>query len=316
MASLKRSDTKQAKKSVGRKSPAGKTPEDRLMVRLAVPNKGRIAIPIMDLLEKSGLHIPESGSERRLITKTLDPHIEILFARPIDIPEYVANGAADLGITGHDMVVERGSEVAELLDLKIGKATLVLAVHDDSGVQSVRDLRDAKIATEFPVITRNFFAEHDVAVSIVRVGGACEVTPHLGIADAIVDLTSSGTTLRTNRLKVISDVLPTSTFVIANLESLRKKKEKIDEIVLALESVVRAKGQCYLMMNVKRSCLAAVKKVLPGLSGPTVMDVASTQDLVAVHAVVSEERVYALINALKRAGAKDILVMGIQRMIR
>lgn len=286
------------------------------MVRLAVPNKGRIAVPIMDLLEKSGLHVPESGSERRLITKTLDPHVEILFARPIDIPEYVATGAADLGITGHDMVIERGSDVAEILDLTIGQATLVLAVHDDSGIRSPEDLRDAKIATEFPAITRQFFAGNRIPVSIVRVGGACEATPHLGIADAIVDLTSSGTTLRTNRLKVIADVLSTSTFVIANRLSLKEKKEKIDEIILALESVVRAKGQCYLMMNARRSCLDAVKKVLPGLSGPTVMDVASTQDLVAVHAVVSEERVYSLINALKRAGAKDILVMGIQRMIR
>ena len=289
---------------------------DPAMVRLAVPNKGRIASPIMDLLEKSGLHVPESGMERRLVTKTLDPHVEILFARPVDIPEYVATGAADIGITGHDMVLERGSDVEELLDLKIGMATVVLAVHEDSGIRSVRDLKGAKVATEFPAIARQFFADQGIPVSIVRVGGACEATPHLGIADAIVDLTSSGMTLRTNRLRVLTDILRTSTIVIANKGSLKKKQEKIDEIVLALESVIRARGQCYLMMNVRRACLPAIEKVLPGLSGPTVMDVASTQDLVAVHAVVSEERVYALINALKRSGAKDILVMGIQRMIR
>jgi ATP phosphoribosyltransferase len=271
----------------------------------------------MDLVEKSGLHLPETGGERRLITKTLDPHVEILFARPVDIPEYVASGAADIGITGHDMVVERGSDVIELLDLKIGHATLVLAVHEESGITGVSDLAGAKIATEFPAITGRFFEQHGVTIgSIVRVGGACEATPHLGIADAIVDLSSSGTTLKTNRLKVIAEVLVTSTFVIANPHSLNEKRLKIDEIALALESVVRARGQCYLMMNVRRSCLDAVQKVLPGLSGPTVMDVASSEDLVAVHAVVSEERVYALINALKRAGAKDILVMAIQRMIR
>jgi ATP phosphoribosyltransferase len=131
-----------------------------------------------------------------------------------------------------------------------------------------------------------------------------------------VDLSSSGTTLKTNRLRVLADVLETSTHLIANPESLRTKKEKIDEILLAIESVVRARGQCYLMMNVKRTALEAVKNVLPGLSGPTVMDVASKEDLVAVHAVVNEERVYTLINALRRAGAKDILVMAIQRMIR
>ena len=285
------------------------------MVRLAIPNKGRIAAPIMDLMEKSGLHLPDV-SERRLITRTLDPHVEILFARPIDIPEYVATGAADLGITGHDMVTERESAVEELLDLQFGKAKLVLAVREDSGITSAKDLKGAKVATEFPVITRNYFARHHVPVNIVIVGGACEATPHLGIADAIVDLSSSGTTLKTNRLKVIDVVMETSTHLIANRNSLKNKKEKIGEICCALESVVRARGQCYLMMNVNRASLDTVKRVLPGLSGPTVMDVASTEDLVAVHAVVNEERVYALINALKRAGARDILVMSIQRMIR
>jgi ATP phosphoribosyltransferase len=285
------------------------------VVRLAIPNKGRIAAPIMELVEKSGLHLAGTG-ERRLITRTLDPHVEILFARPVDIPEYVANGAADLGITGHDMVVERESDVEELLDLQLGRAKLVLAVHEDSDITSVKQLEGRKIATEFPVIARTYFARHGVDVSVVLVGGACEATPHLGIADAIVDLSSSGTTLKTNRLRVIDEVLATSTRLIANRDALRAKKDKIDEIHLALESVIRARGQCYLMMNVKRSSLDTVKNLLPGLSGPTVMDVASSEGLVAVHAVVNEERVYALINALKRAGAKDILVMGIQRMIR
>ena len=291
------------------------TPSFSEVVRLAIPNKGRIAAPITELVEKSGLHLAET-SERRLITKTLDPHVEILFARPVDIPEYVATGAADLGITGHDMVVERESDVEELLDLQFGKAKLVLAVHEDSGITSVKQLAGKKVATEFPVITRSFFARHKVTVEIVQVGGACEATPQLGIADAIIDLSSSGTTLKTNRLRVLEDVLTTSTHLIANRKSLNSKKDKIEEIHLALESVIRAKGQCYLMMNVKRSSLETVKKVLPGLSGPTVMDVASSEGLVAVHAVVSEERVYTLINQLRRAGAKDILVMAIQRMIR
>lgn len=286
------------------------------VVRLAIPNKGRIAAPILDLVEKSGLHLAESGTERRLITQTLDPHVEILFARPVDIPEYVANGAADLGITGHDMVIERESDVEELLDLQSGRGKLVLAVHEDSGITSVKQLKGKKVATEFPVITGRYFAKKKVDVEIVQVGGACEATPHLGIADAIIDLSSSGTTLKTNRLRVIDEVLTTSTHLIANRESLKKKREKIDEIHLALESVIRARGQCYLMMNARRSCLDAVKKVLPGLSGPTVMDVASSEGLVAVHAVVSEERVYTLINQLRRAGARDILVMAIQRMIR
>ncbi|WP_332449694.1 ATP phosphoribosyltransferase [Methanoculleus sp.] len=285
------------------------------LVRLAIPNKGRIAGPINDLIEKSGLHLVDGG-ERRLITRTRDPNVEILFARPIDIPEYVASGVADLGITGRDMVMERGSAVEQVLDLQTGRATLVVAVPEESEIETVADLAGAKVATEFPAITRSFFAERGVAVTLVTVGGACEATPHLGIADAIVDLSSSGTTLRTNHLRVIEEVLTSTTVLVANPAALTAKQEKIDELVLALESVIRAKGQCYLMMNVHRSALADVKQVLPGLSGPTVMDVASDENLVAVHAVVKEERVYQLINQLKRAGAKDILVMPIERIIR
>ncbi|MCU0632780.1 MAG: ATP phosphoribosyltransferase [Methanolinea sp.] len=265
-------------------------------------------------MEKSGLHLLDSG-ERRLISRTPDPHVEILFARPVDIPEYVANGAADLGITGHDMVLERESDVAELLDLKIGIAALVLAVREDAAFQSPADLQGTRIATEFPVISRHYFQAKDISVTLVPVGGACEATPYLGIAEGIVDLSSSGNTLRSNRLRVLDTVLPTSTMLIANHHSLSSKETKIEEIQLALESVIRARGQCYLMMNARRACVDAVSSVLPGLSGPTVMEVASRDDLVAIHAVVDEERVYQLIHLLKRAGARDILVMSIERMI-
>ncbi|MCK8517747.1 ATP phosphoribosyltransferase [Methanoculleus sp. 7T] len=285
------------------------------LVRLAIPNKGRIAQPINELIERSGLHLVDGG-ERRLITRTHDPNVEILFARPIDIPEYVASGVADLGITGRDMVLERGSAVEQVLDLQIGKATLVVAVPEEADIKAVADLDGAKVATEFPSITRSFFAERGITVTVVTVSGACEATPHLGIADAIVDLSSSGTTLRTNHLRVIEEVLTSTTVLVANPDALAAKREKIDELVLALESVIRAKGQCYLMMNVHRNALSDVKQVLPGLSGPTVMDVASDENLVAVHAVVTEDRVYQLINQLKRAGAKDILVMPIERIIR
>ncbi len=297
----------------GRRGPKDEAPLS--LVRLAIPNKGRIAGPVMELMEKSGLHLLDQG-DRRLISRTPDPHIEVLFARPIDIPEYVANGAADLGITGRDMVCERGAEVEELLDLRFGGATLVIAVKDEDPVQDVSQLAGAKIATEFPQIASRYFRDRNIPVTVVPVGGACEVTPHLGIADAILDLSGSGTTLRANHLRVIEEVLSTSTILIANPQANLDKCDKIEEIVLALDSVIKARGQCYLMMNAHRSCLEEIRKVLPGLSGPTVMEVASREDLVAVHAVVSEERVYGLINRLKRAGARDILVMPIERIIR
>jgi ATP phosphoribosyltransferase len=287
-------------------------PSDR--VRLAVPNKGRIAGPVREILGKSGLH-PE-GDGRQLIAPTRDPAVEILYARPADIPEYVASGVADLGITGLDLVAERGVRVQELLDLGVGKARLVVAVPEESGVQGIADLAGARIATEFPSLTQDYFGGQGVLITVVRVGGACEVTPHLGIADAVVDLTASGETLRTHNLREVAEILATSTRLFGNGESCRKNEGKVEEIRVALESVIRARGQCYLMMNVRRPALGKVKKVLPGLSGPTVMEVASTEDLVAVHAVVEEDRIYRLIPLLKKAGAKDILVVPIDRMVR
>ena len=280
-------------------------------VRIAIPNKGRISVPIRDLIEKSGLGIIDNG-DRTLIARTRDQYVEILYARPIDIPEYVASGVADLGITGHDMVVERGSIVTELLNLGFGSASVVLAVPDNSNMDSPRK----RVSTEFPAITRKYFKKAGVKPVIVPVGGACEATPSLGISDAIVDISSSGTTLRQNHLKIIDTVLETSTYLIANPRSCIDKKEKIDEIHLALESVLNARGKCYLMMNVIRSSLDDVRTIIPGMGGPTIMDVASSADMVAVHAVVDEEKVYQLISRLKQAGARDILVMNIERLIR
>lgn len=284
-------------------------------IRIAIPNKGRISIPIRDLIDKSGLGIIDNG-DRTLIARTRDPHVEILYARPIDIPEYVASGVADLGITGHDMVIERGSHVIELLNLGFGNASVVLAIPDDSLYTSPHDLDGKRVSTEFPAITRKYFKKIGVKPVIVPVGGACEATPSLGISDAIVDISSSGTTLRQNHLQIIDTVLTTSTYLIANPKSCIDKKEKIDELHLALESVINARGKCYLMMNVIRSSVNDIRTIIPGMGGPTIMEVASSSDMVAIHAVVDEEKVYQLINRLKQAGARDILVTNIERLIR
>lgn len=283
-------------------------------IRLAIPNKGRIAEPINDLMNKSGIHILVSTS-RQLIAKTVDPQIEVLFVRPIDIPEYVAKGVADIGITGVDMVAERSSDVEILLNLMFGSARLVLAVPEKSPVQTLQDLNGLRVATEFPGICQRYFADAGVDVTLIEVSGACEAAPQLGVADAIVDLTSSGTTLEINKLRVVGEILSSTTNVIANRDALRNKHEKIEEILLAFESVIAAKGQCYLMLNVEKTKQDDVRRLLPGLGGPTIMEIAGS-DSVAMHAVVPHERVYQLINMLKRGGARDILVLDITRMVR
>jgi ATP phosphoribosyltransferase len=285
------------------------------MVRIALPNKGRVYEPILELFERAGLHIVDH-SDRSLFAKTVDDDISLLFARARDIPEYVESGAADLGITGEDFILESGARVETLLDIGIGNADIVLAVPDDSPIERLEQLAGKKVATEFPIITKKFFDSNGVSVHVVEVSGATEITPHIGVADAIVDLTSSGTTLSINHLKIMAHVLRTSQRLIASEGSLAKNPKKISEIKLALESVIEASGKRYLMMNVPADALDDVKKKLPGLSGPTVMKVESGSPMCAVHAVVREREIYRVINELKSVGARDILIVPIERIVR
>ncbi|MFD1565190.1 ATP phosphoribosyltransferase [Haloarchaeobius amylolyticus] len=285
-------------------------------MRIAVPNKGRLHEPTIDLLERAGLHL-ENGADRKLYADTVDPDVTVLFARAADIPEYVADGAADLGITGFDQVCEaRVDNVEELLDLEFGRCRLVLAAPEDGDIESVDDLAGKIVATEFPNITADFFADTGVEPEIVEVSGATELTPHVEMADAIVDITSTGTTLKMNRLAVVDEVLSSSVRLFGRDDVL--DEPKVGEVRTALSSVKHAEGKRYLMMNVPRDRLDDVRDVIPGLGGPTVMDIADETDAdgkVAVHAVVNETDVFETITEVKAAGASDILVTEIERLV-
>ena len=209
------------------------------MIRIAIPNKGRLHDPTVELFKEAGLPVL-GGSNRKLFAKTTDPEITFLFARAADIPEYVQDGAADVGITGLDLISETESDVEILLDLKYGGADLVLAVPEDSEISSSKDLEGMRVATEFPGITARYFENMGVNIDVVKVSGACEMTPHVGIADAIVDISSSGTTLTMNHLKMIEKVFTSSIYLIANHKTL-EAEEKIQHIKTALESVLHAK---------------------------------------------------------------------------
>jgi ATP phosphoribosyltransferase len=281
-------------------------------MRIAVPNKGRLHDPSIDLLERAGLHVVD-GADRKLYAQTVDPEVTVLYARAADIPEYVADGAADVGITGLDQAREADTdELVDLLDLEFGSCRLVLAAPEDSAIQTVKDLEGGTVATEFPTVTRNYFDEQGVDVDIAEVSGATELTPHVDIADGIVDITSTGTTLRMNRLEIVDEVLESSVRLFAREDVV--DDEKVGQIRMALESVLAAEDKRYLMMNVPEDNLAAVEDVIPGMGGPTVMDIAGT-DAVAVHAVVDERSVFETISALKEQGAEDVLVTEIERLV-
>jgi ATP phosphoribosyltransferase len=281
-------------------------------MRIAVPNKGRLHEPTLDLLDRAGLDV-EAGSDRKLYADTVDPEVQVLFVRTADIPEYVADGAADLGITGLDQVREAAVEnVVDLLDLGFGQCRIVLAAPEDADIERAEDLTGGTVATEFTTITRQFLEERGVEADVVEVSGATELTPHVDMADAIVDITSTGTTLRMNRLVEIEEILSSSVRLFAR-EDVRDA-EKTRQIETALASVIAAEDRRYLMMNVPEDGIEDVKEVVPGLGGPTVMDIAGDGN-VALHAVVAERDVFETINAARERGASDILVTEIERLI-
>lgn len=286
-----------------------------MQIRIAVPSKGRISDPAVKLLAKAGIGIKDTAN-RKLFSETYDKEISVMFTRAADIPEFVADGAADIGMTGLDLIEENNADVEILEDLNFGSAKLVLAVPEESDIVSTADISDGSVvATEFPNLTSKYLKSKGINAKIIELSGSTEIAPFIGVADIITDLTSTGTTLKMNHLKIIDTVLESSIKLIANKKSFNVNNEKIEAIRTGIKGVLDAEGKKLVMMNVEESFLEDVKKAMPGLTGPTVSSVLSSKDVVAVHAVVDEKDVFNLVNRLKKIGARDILVVPIERII-
>lgn len=286
-----------------------------MKLKIAVPSKGRISNPSIDILEKAGLGLKDNNN-RQLISKTHNKNIDIMFARASDIPEFVSDGIVDMGITGIDLINESESEVIELLDLKFGQTKLVLASPEESEINSIDDLTsDMIIATEFPTLTKKYLEKNNLECKIVKLSGSTEIAPFIGVADLITDLTSTGTTLKMNHLKVIDNILESSIVLITNENSLKEKKTLVEAVNRSIQGVIDAFGKKLIMMNVRSQDLENVRKLMPSMEGPTVSEVLSKEKTVAIQAVVDEDQVFELVNDLRNAGAKDILVVPIERII-
>jgi ATP phosphoribosyltransferase len=308
------------------------------VLRIALPNKGRLADDARELFADAGL--PAKARGERALTASLGGEFEAIFVRAQDIPEFVADGAADAGVTGWDLVCESGRRLDSLLDLGFGRCRIVVAAKEDAGIRTVEDIgapnggpgggpaggasngAPVRVATVFPAITRRYFAEAGRTVEIAPISGAVEIAPHLGIADVIVDLTSTGSTLRTNGLREIATVLESTARLVAAPGALAgggaeptARQRSVDELVTALASVLRARDKRYVMANVPRAALDRVKQVLPGLNGPTVIDILDGGAMVAVHAVVAAATLYRTIAQLKAVGGEGILVTRIERLM-
>jgi ATP phosphoribosyltransferase len=203
-------------------------------IRIALPNKGRLRQPAIKMLEQAGMKILEE--ERTYVSKTSDPRFEAIFARAYDIPVYVQYGAVDLGITGHDLILEREADVLELLDLEFGECTLVVAVSDSSNINSVNEIPAlTRVATEFPNITRKYFEGIGMQVEVLEVSGTSELAPKLGLAQVIADITSSGETLRKNNLRIITTILDSTARLACNKIAFRTCEKEINELLARLQ---------------------------------------------------------------------------------
>ncbi|MCX6650682.1 MAG: ATP phosphoribosyltransferase [Methanomassiliicoccales archaeon] len=286
-----------------------------MTLRLAIPNKGRLSERSIEILKQAGLEI-ENGDERRLYANVKRQDLAVMFLRAQDIVKFVHKGAVDVGITGYDLVLESGLDVVVPYELNFGRCRLSVAVPEAMDVKRPEDLPDGLVvATSFPNMTRKYFEKLGKKVEIASIAGAAEIAPHLGVADIIVDLVSSGSTLKMNHLRELAVVAESQAVVIANRKAYESHEQQVQEIISAMLSVTEAENKQYLMADVPKTSLDEVRKSFPGIAGPTIMNIIGRDDVVAVHVVIDKTDAYDAIIKLKRMGATGILLTPIDRMV-
>ena len=281
-------------------------------LRLAIPNKGRLVVPTLSLLHDAGLVFDEH--DRSLVAMVQNYDLEILFVRTNDVIEFVGDGVADLGVTGDDLISETGAELPRVRSLGYGQCRLAAAVPNDSPCQTVSELAGLRVATAHPNTARRFFEERRIPVEIVPISGAVEVAPRLGLAEAIVDLVSTGSTLVMNGLRQVGDVMASEAVLVANPTAHRERAPELAAIDTMLTAVIAARGRKYLMMNAPAASLPALERLLPALESPTVIPLAHA-GMIAIHSVVGADEVWGLLPRLKAAGASGILVLPIEKIV-
>jgi ATP phosphoribosyltransferase len=279
---------------------------------LAVPNKGRLVEPTLRLLHDAGLVFEER--DRSLVSRVENVALDILFVRTNDVVEFVRDAVADLGITGADLLAESEVDLPVVRALGYGRCQLTAAVPSDAGPQRVEDLAGLRVATSHPRATRRWFGDRSIPVEVISLSGAVEVAPRLGLAEAIVDLVSTGATLATNGLRSIGDLLPSEAILVGNPAALDARARDVDRLTTMLGAVLEGRRRKYVMMNAPAERLGELEALLPGLESPSVIPLARA-GMIAIHAVVGADDVWALLPRLRNAGASGILVLPIEKLI-
>ncbi|MBS4760730.1 MAG: ATP phosphoribosyltransferase [Clostridium sp.] len=286
------------------------------VLKIAIPNKGRMSEKIYNLLTSAGLNFP-SKDERTLQVSTKDKKHKIIFVRTADIPRFLEAGVADIGFTGFDIVTELKADVEKIMDLDFGGCEMVVAVKEEDPYDCTADLPEQiNVATSFPNIAKEYLEKAGKKPKIIEVTGATEITPRLGLSDVVVDITSSGSTLKSNKLKIIDKILDSCAIVVARKGLTPGLRKKTDTLLTALRSVLEAREKKYLMANVPKDKLDEIREFLPGFTAPTVMTMMGDDKNVVIHVVVDADKVFDSVEHLKALGGQGILIMTVDQMVR
>jgi len=283
-------------------------------LKLAVQRKGRLTEDTLRLLQSIGLEFETYG--QRLLTQARNFPLSILFGRDDDIPGYVGFGTVDLGIVGRNLIYEEAVDVVELTELGFGFCSLVVAVLRDSPYQTIDELKGKKIASSYPNSARRFFADRGEQPEIITLSGSVEVAPGLGLSEAIVELTATGSTLILNDLRQIHTILESQAVLVANPQAYAdpEKRANIDRLLMRIDAVRAARRYKYVMMNAPIDKLDDIRSVIPGLKAPTVVPLA-IEGWVAVHTAIEEDEFWESIERLRAAGASEILVTSLDKLL-
>ncbi|MFZ1330032.1 MAG: ATP phosphoribosyltransferase [Chitinophagaceae bacterium] len=281
-------------------------------LRIAVQKSGRLYEGSMKLLKECGIEVSNGNNQLRVIAANFP--VEVFFLRDDDIPEYVQDAVADIGFVGENVVSEKNKEVDSIEKLGFGKCRLSLAVPKNGSMQSLNDLQGKKIATSYPFILSNFLKEKNITAAIHEISGSVEIAPKIGLADAICDRVSSGSTLFTNELKEIETILSSEAVLIKNKNLAAGKKNILESLLFRIRSVKKAKNNKYVLLNAPNDKLEVICGILPGMKSPTILPLAEP-GWSSVHSVINEADFWNVIELLKTNGAQGILIIPIEKMI-
>ncbi len=282
------------------------------MLRIAVQSKGRLYEDTMALLAEADIRI--NSTKRTLLVTSPDFPLEVLYLRDDDIPQSVATGVADIGVVGENEFVERGEDAEIIQRLGFSKCRLSLAVPKQDDYQGKEWFNGKKIATSYPNILRKYLKENDLDADIHVITGSVEISPGIGLADAIFDIVSSGSTLVSNNLREVEVVMKSEALLIGNKNLSEEKKQVLEQMLFRFEAVRQAEGKKYVRMNAPKAHLQEIINVLPGLKSPTIIPLAD-DEWCSVHTVLDQKRFWEIIGKLKEMGAQGILVTPIEKMI-